>query len=522
VGDETSVPDDLEEQRHEELTPDAYGSTVPSRLTGFSGLNNSTLIAVMTLAVVVVVVVVVTILGRFHPGSNPSSTSLASRQTAAPAAGGLNNPDPNASPFVPEPQAFPTEMETTAPFVFGTPKPQRTPYVANGAASGPAYHPMGPYAGGQRPSSSSVAQTQAAGGGRMSLEGPNTSGASNTFGSQDQEAESDLDDPYQRVVYRPVFDRSGQLVMVVPVPIVSAARASRASIGYQSTQPRQSRRQAMSQQIAADYPSDNQNSPASYPGSPQYPLSATTAPPSSEFVSPDANGGGQDPAVMSSQNQQRFVKAQEGSGDVGYTEPVSNNQIDPTTVIAARLLSKIVSTLPGPVSAQVIAPVYDSATHSTIVIPAGTRLFGTYDNAVIENQNRLLMAWQRLVFPDGHEFVIAGQPGVDAQGAAGFTGDIDFHRGSLYTTAILLTVLAGAEAAVGGGSQQTCSTGGLITTGQTPAQAVQCSTGTQIASVANKILDKNLSRQPTIIIRPPYEFRVIVTRDLPLDKYLVR
>ncbi len=528
--DEKRVPDDLDEVQHAELDPDAYHASVPSDLTGFRGINQPTLIAGIGVGLALVIFTVISIIGRFHGGGTPSTTTVASRASAGPAANGLSGgPSTEASPFIPEPTAYPTEVETTAPFSFGSPRPVRTPFAPRTTATTVAYHPYGPAAvgsrygpaaagsrsqGGANPSTSSVAGS-GGGGGRMSLEPPSTTsqnGGQN--GSQDAEAVDDLNDPYQRVVYRPVYDRSGTLVMVVAVPVVQGRRgrpvpAVESRYQYQAGGP-------SSSQLVAHQPYDQGGSgnTVAQQFQPQTPQ------PSSEFVSSQDADGSSSSNAPGAASQQRFVKEQ-GQGEVGYTAPVSANQIDPTTVIAARLTSKIVSSLPGPVSAQVITPVYDSATHSVIVIPAGTKLFGTYDNAIIENQNRLLMAWQRLIFPDGHEFVIAGQPGVDAQGAAGFSGDTDYHRGALYTTAILLTVLAGAEAAIGGGSQQTCTSGGLVT-GQTPGQAVQCSTGTQISTTANKILDKNLSRQPTIIIRPPYEFRVFVTRDLPLDKYLVR
>ena len=521
ANDETRVPDDLEEARHAELEPDAYHATVPNELTGFRGMNNTTLIAGVGVGLALVIFTVVSLIGRFHGGSAPTTTTIASsRQTAAAAAGGLSGgPNPDSSPFIPEPSPFPTELETSAPFTFGSPRPQRTPYAPRGGAATPVpYRPVGPNGGGParaaavgtNPSTSSVAGVRQGQSSRMSLEPPGSSSS-----SQDALAVADLDDPYQRVVYRPVYDRTGRLVMVVPVP--AQQQAARPVPAMQSRFQYQPNGSAASQQVAQAYGSGGYSQQAPSYGPPPAPLQ--TEPPSSQFVSSDTNAS-QDPAVQNSQNQRQFVKEQ-SKDDLGYVPSVSAYQLDPTTVIPARLLSKIVSTLPGPVSAQVISPVYDSSTHSTIVIPAGTKLFGTYDNAVIENQNHLLMAWQRLVFPDGHEFVIGGQPGTDAQGAAGFSGDTDYHRGGLYTTAILLTVLAGAEAAIGGGGQQNCQPG-IAASGQTPAQAVQCSTGTQIATTANKLLDKNLSRQPTIIIRPPYQFQIFVTRDLPLDKYLVR
>jgi type IV secretory pathway VirB10-like protein len=57
---------------------------------------------------------------------------------------------------------------------------------------------------------------------------------------------------------------------------------------------------------------------------------------------------------------------------------------------------------------------------------------------------------------DNTVLVLASSPGhaTDTQGTSGLSGDTDLHRGSLYTTAILLTVLAGVEAGLSGGSQQ--------------------------------------------------------------------
>ncbi len=517
MANETHVPEDLEEQRHHELTPEAYEATVPGSLTGFRGLNNSTLIAIATGAVVIVIVTIVTILARFHgSGPDPTTASVASGSTPAAAANGLGNPDPNATPFVAEPAPYPTEMETAAPFAFPSPKAQRTPYVPNNAPANnetrPAYQQQP-----QWPSTTTAAEQNSGAGGRMSLEPPSTSG------SQNDQAQADLQDPYQKVVYRPVYDRAGRMVMVVAVPVVSGQ--GNASVRPYQPQPYYaSASGGREMALSPDYGGSPRTSSSSSYGSAPYAVDNTPAP-SSQFVAQSGGSSDQGNGGGASQVAGQHGPTGQGQGygnsqdEVGPIDPISAMQLDPTTVIPARLLSKIVSTLPGPVSAQVIQPVYDSATHSTIVIPAGSKLFGIYDNALVENQNRLMMAWTRIVFPNGREFQVGGQPGTDAQGAAGFSGDTDKHIGSVYTSAILLTVLAGAEAAISGGSQNQCYS---LTNGTTVPQAIQCGAGTQLNSVANKVLDRSLNRQPTIIIRPPYEFQIFVTRDLPLDKYMVR
>jgi type IV secretion system protein VirB10 len=225
-----------------------------------------------------------------------------------------------------------------------------------------------------------------------------------------------------------------------------------------------------------------------------------------------ASSESKDPNVQSDRHQVQFSKEEE-SRDVGYARIKSTYQLNTTTFIKARLLTKITSDLPGPVVGETTEPVYDSATHSTLVIPEGSKVYGTYDNEVVVGESRLLVAFRRIVFPDGREFDIGGQPGTDAQGAAGFSGDVNQHVGQLYTAAALLTVLGGVEGALT--PQQT-------TLYPTVSQQIQETAVAQLAQLGDKIINKALDRPPTIVVRPPYRFTIIVTRDLPLDQYRVR
>lgn len=55
------------------------------------------------------------------------------------------------------------------------------------------------------------------------------------------------------------------------------------------------------------------------------------------------------------------------------------------------------------------------------VISAGgaealTRIIGQYDNGVGFGQRRVLLVWNRLIFPNGRSIVLERQPGADAEG----------------------------------------------------------------------------------------------------------
>lgn len=130
-----------------------------------------------------------------------------------------------------------------------------------------------------------------------------------------------------------------------------------------------------------------------------------------------------------------------GKWELGTTveAPSSPYQLRAGFVIPAIMLSGINSNLPGQVMAQVSQPVYDTATGRFLLIPQGTRLIGTYSSDVGYGQERVLMAWQRLIFPDGRALDIQSMPGSDSAGYAGFSDKIDNHYVRTFSSAFLLS-----------------------------------------------------------------------------------
>ena len=108
----------------------------------------------------------------------------------------------------------------------------------------------------------------------------------------------------------------------------------------------------------------------------------------------------------------------------------------------AYLLTAIHSDLPGEALAQVSRDVYDSQTQQVLLIPKGSRLVGTYDNQVAVGQGRLLVAWTRLVFPDGRSVRLPGLSSKDPAGASGLTGQVNRHRWRAFGNAVMLGVVS--------------------------------------------------------------------------------
>jgi len=206
--------------------------------------------------------------------------------------------------------------------------------------------------------------------------------------------------------------------------------------------------------------------------------------------------------------------------DLGYLPKQVVQQMSPYelkrgSVIPATLVTGINSDLPGRITAQVRQNVYDSASGHHLLIPRGTKVFGRYDSEVSFGQERVLVIWTDLIFPNGSTLQIGGMAGIDTQGFGGFRDQVDNHFLRIFGSAILV-------AAIG--------TGLDVLSPQADRPAVQAQLGSRnlqnaagqnfaetFDQVAGKTLDRNLEVQPTLEIRPGYRFNILVDQDLNLS-----
>lgn len=186
--------------------------------------------------------------------------------------------------------------------------------------------------------------------------------------------------------------------------------------------------------------------------------------------------------------------------------PASPFVLQAGSVIPAALITGIRSDLPGQITAQVTQHIYDSPTGSMLLIPQGTRIIGEYDNGVAFGQRRVLLVWNRLIFPNGRSIVLERQPGADTAGHAGLEDGVDYHWWDLMKAAGLSTLLAvGAELTMDDDDR-------LV-------QAIRSGSQDTINDAGQQIIQRQLQVAPTLTIRPGFPVRVIVTRDLVLEPY---
>lgn len=181
------------------------------------------------------------------------------------------------------------------------------------------------------------------------------------------------------------------------------------------------------------------------------------------------------------------------------------------TLIPAALLTAINSDLPGDIIAQVTAPVYDHVTGRTVLIPQGSRLIGKYDSQIVYGQERVLIAWNRIVMPDGRSINMGSMSGADLSGASGLKDQVDDHFGQLARGILLSTVFSVGAASAQDASNR--SSGGLVVNSAANGIANNAN------QVGNQISSRDLNRQPTLKVRAGWPLRVIVNKDMVLAPY---
>lgn len=262
---------------------------------------------------------------------------------------------------------------------------------------------------------------------------------------------------------------------------------------------RQSQESARGSKLFASTAEGARGAPAASTANASVPLSGQTQ---GSAPAPAPSGDAQDRKAAFVANSNREPTINSGR----LTPAASRYVVSAGSTIAAALITGLSSDLPGQVVAQVTEDVFDSATGRTRLIPQGARLIGTYDARVTYGQSRVLVAWTRLIFPDGRSIDLDRMIGTDGGGQSGFADRVNNHTGKLLMAGLLSTLFGvGANAATAGGDNADI------------ALAIRESAGRSVESAGDKIVSRQLDVQPTITVRPGTRVRVLVSTDLVLE-----
>jgi type IV secretory pathway VirB10-like protein len=193
--------------------------------------------------------------------------------------------------------------------------------------------------------------------------------------------------------------------------------------------------------------------------------------------------------------------------------PRSRYELRAGFVIPGVMISGINSDLPGEVIGQVAQDVYDTPLGRYLLIPKGTRIVGQYSSNVEFGQTRVLIAWQRLVMPDGKALDLGAMPGADGAGFSGFHDLTYTHFTQTFGSALLISAIVGGVSYAQNISAPTGPAGQ-----QNLSSSLASSFGTTLGQTMTAMLQKFLNVAPTQVIRPGYRFNIMVNKDLDFVK----
>ena len=181
------------------------------------------------------------------------------------------------------------------------------------------------------------------------------------------------------------------------------------------------------------------------------------------------------------------------------TDPDGWDRIYEGSFLEAVLVTQLSGEFPGPVLANVSVPFY-SADRQRVLVPRGARVAGAVAAVSGADQERLAVAFHRILWPDGRTVSLEFN-GLNQIGESALKDEVDRHYFSMFAAAGAVGILSG-----------------LTAIGSNPyaggRQGFQAGASQGLGEGAVRILDRFLNRLPTITIRAGHRLRIWFTGDV--------
>ncbi len=199
-----------------------------------------------------------------------------------------------------------------------------------------------------------------------------------------------------------------------------------------------------------------------------------------------------------------FVRNGAEPAEVTQAQVIVNpsNTVVQGTMIQAVLETAIDSSLAGQVRAMVSEDVhaYDG---SRILIPRGARLIGRYQSGLDIAQQRVIIAWDRIILPSNQTVEISAFGG-DELGRSGTTGFVDSRFGTRFGSAALISLIGALPAVAAQNTEDEI------------ASDVLEGIGEDLQGSAQSVIGEYLSVSPVIYVDQGARVTVMVDRDLEI------
>ena len=199
-----------------------------------------------------------------------------------------------------------------------------------------------------------------------------------------------------------------------------------------------------------------------------------------------------------------FVRNGAEPAEVTQAQVIVNpsNTVVQGTMIQAVLETAIDSSLAGQVRAMVSEDVhaYDG---SRILIPRGARLIGRYQSGLDIAQQRVTIAWYRIILPSNQTVEISAFGG-DELGRSGTTGFVDSRFGTRFGSAALISLIGALPAVAAQNTEDEITSDVLEGIGE------------DLQDSAQSVIGEYLSVSPVIYVDQGASVTVMVDRDLEI------
>lgn len=225
-----------------------------------------------------------------------------------------------------------------------------------------------------------------------------------------------------------------------------------------------------------------------------------------------ASGMGKGGATTSPSAQQNQWEKSAGAGSEGYGALTSvlpklhDVALYPGTIIPAVLVGRMNTQTPGLVMAQVTRTIY--SIKGQRAVPAGSRLIGKYDSEVSNGQNRVMLSFTRVIFPDGKEIALGGMSATGQRGADGINGNVHTHFWTNLGSALLVAMITTGVNSIPNPNNQASGNTYIGTSSTSPTQAG----ATVLQQQAQNLLQHYENVPVTITVPAGTAFNIMVNK----------
>ena len=175
------------------------------------------------------------------------------------------------------------------------------------------------------------------------------------------------------------------------------------------------------------------------------------------------------------------------------------------TIIETVLVNRLAGAAVGPMITMVTTDVY-SHSGAHLLIPKGTRLLGNVTAVGSVNQERLFVAFHRMIMPDGYSVSLDKFKGLDVVGQTGLRDQVNHHYLQIFGSSLALAAIA-ATTQIGSNLSFGAYNWGV---------AMRMNAAQSLGESAQRVMERFLNVLPTFTIRERSRVKVMLSNDLLL------